>query len=44
MAAIGLNTHLGKLVKNGIRPLMLGFTTWVVLAAVSLVVQVALQF
>ncbi|MDN5298508.1 MAG: hypothetical protein PWP51_1061 [Clostridiales bacterium] len=44
MAAIGLNTHLGKLVKNGIRPLMLGFTTWVVLAAVSIIVQVALQF
>ncbi|WP_246542891.1 YeiH family protein [Fusibacter paucivorans] len=44
MAAIGLNTHLGKLVRNGIRPLILGFTTWVVLAVVSILVQVTLQF
>jgi uncharacterized integral membrane protein (TIGR00698 family) len=44
MAAIGLNTHLVKLVKNGVRPLALGFTSWVVLAGVSILVQVFLQF
>lgn len=41
MAAIGLNTNLLKLVKNGGRPILLGFVCWVVLSGVSLVVQYA---
>lgn len=39
MAAIGLNTNLIKLIKNGGKPILLGFICWVVLSAVSLVVQ-----
>ncbi|SHI22141.1 conserved hypothetical integral membrane protein [Sporobacter termitidis DSM 10068] len=39
MAAIGLNTHVVKLVKSGGKPILLGFVCWVVLAAASLAVQ-----
>jgi len=39
MASIGLNTNLVKLVKNGAKPILLGFICWVVLAVTSLVVQ-----
>lgn len=39
MAAIGLNTHPGKLLANGLRPILLGLTCWVSLALVSLAVQ-----
>jgi len=39
MAAIGLKTHLGKLIRNGVKPLLLGFLCWVTLSVVSIVVQ-----
>lgn len=39
MAAIGLNTNLVKLVKNGGKPILLGFICWVVLAVTSIGVQ-----
>lgn len=39
MAAIGLNTNLVKLIKNGGKPILLGAICWVVLALTSLAVQ-----
>jgi len=39
MAAIGLNTHLGRLLRNGGRPILLGLVCWIVLALTSLGVQ-----
>lgn len=39
MSAIGLNTHLGKLLANGLRPVLLGLFCWLNLALVSLFVQ-----
>ena len=39
MAAIGLNTNIVKLIKNGWRPILLGFGCWAVLSATSLIVQ-----
>jgi uncharacterized integral membrane protein (TIGR00698 family) len=39
MAAIGLNTHLGRLVRSGGRPILLGLVCWAVLAVTSLGVQ-----
>lgn len=42
MAAIGLNTNLVKLLKNGWRPMVLGLGCWAVLAAASLLAQKAL--
>ena len=39
MAAIGLNTHLKKLISNGGRPILLGVSCWLVVAIVALVVQ-----
>ena len=39
MAAIGLNTNLPKLVKNGWKPILMGLGCWAVLAATSLAVQ-----
>ena len=39
MAAIGLNTNLVKLVKNGGKPILLGFICWAVLAVTSIGVQ-----
>jgi len=39
MSAIGLNTNLKSLVKNGLRPILLGLLCWFVVASVSLIVQ-----
>ena len=39
MVAIGLNTHLKKLLLNGIKPIMLGLCCWFAVASVSLMVQ-----
>ena len=39
MGAIGLNTNIVKLIKSGGKPVLLGFTCWVAIAAVSLVMQ-----
>ncbi len=39
MAAIGLNTNLVSLVKNGKKPIFLGLVIWVLIAVVSLAVQ-----
>lgn len=39
MAAIGLNTNLASLVKNGWKPIVLGLSCWAVLAVTSLLVQ-----
>lgn len=39
MAAIGLNTHASQLVNNGVRPILLGLSCWLVIAVVSLVIQ-----
>lgn len=42
MAAIGLNTHLVRLAKSGLRPILLGLVCWIALALTSLGVQYAL--
>lgn len=42
MAAIGLNTDILKLAKSGGKPLFMGFTCWVGITAVSLIMQRAL--
>ncbi|KXL52089.1 2-keto-3-deoxygluconate permease [Anaerotignum neopropionicum] len=39
MAAIGLNTNLVKLVKNGFKPILLGFLCWISISVMSLAVQ-----
>jgi uncharacterized integral membrane protein (TIGR00698 family) len=39
MVCIGLNTNLPILLRNGLRPLMLGLACWIVLAIVSLAAQ-----
>ncbi|MGL6017006.1 MAG: YeiH family protein [Selenomonadaceae bacterium] len=39
MSAIGLNTNLKSLVKNGLRPILLGLLCWFAVASVSLIVQ-----
>lgn len=39
MASIGLNTNLVKLIKSGVKPILLGFSCWFVLSLTSLVVQ-----
>ena len=39
MAAIGLNTNLIKLIRNGWRPILLGLGCWAVLSVTSLFVQ-----
>ncbi len=39
MSAIGLNTNIIKLIKNGWRPILLGLGCWIVLAVVALLVQ-----
>ena len=39
MAAIGLNTDIIKLVRTGGRPLLLGFSCWISITAVSLLMQ-----
>lgn len=39
MGAIGLNTNIVKLVKSGGKPILLGFTCWIAITAVSIVMQ-----
>jgi uncharacterized membrane protein YadS len=39
MSAIGLNTNLVKLVKNGLQPILLGLCCWAILSVTSLLVQ-----
>jgi uncharacterized membrane protein YadS len=39
MVAIGLNTNIVKLVKNGLKPIFLGLCCWFAVAATSLAVQ-----
>jgi uncharacterized integral membrane protein (TIGR00698 family) len=39
MAAIGLNTNLIKLIKNGWKPILMGLVCWAALAITSLTVQ-----
>lgn len=43
MAAIGLNTHLKKLIANGVKPIFLGLCCWFAVASVSLLVQAMLN-
>ncbi|HNY10115.1 MAG TPA: hypothetical protein PKK26_00860 [Candidatus Wallbacteria bacterium] len=43
LTAIGLNTNVFRLVKNGRRPIFLGFVCWVALCAVSLALIKYLQ-
>ncbi len=44
MTAIGLNTHLKRLISNGFKPIFLGLCCWFVVAVVSLVVQISMHF
>ena len=39
MAAIGLNTNIVNLIKNGWKPILLGLSCWTVLSVTSLLVQ-----
>lgn len=39
MAAIGLNTNIVKLIKSGGKPIFMGFTCWICITAVSLLMQ-----
>lgn len=39
MCAIGLNTNIVELIKKGGKPILMGFTCWVGITAVSIVVQ-----
>lgn len=39
MGAIGLNTDIVKLIKTGGKPIIMGFSCWVAIAAVSLLLQ-----
>lgn len=39
MGAIGLNTNIVKLVKSGGKPILLGFTCWIAITAVGIVMQ-----
>lgn len=41
MAAIGLNTNIVSLIKNGGKPILLGFCCWLSISAVSILVQLA---
>ncbi len=43
MVAIGINTHLKQLISNGIKPIILGLSCWIVVTLVSLAVQHYLQ-
>ena len=42
MSAIGLNTDVVKLIRTGAKPILLGFTCWVCISAVSILVQGAI--
>ena len=44
MCAIGLNTNIINLIKKGGKPIAMGFTCWVMIAIVSLVMQSILGF
>lgn len=37
MAAIGLNTNFRKIIKSGIKPILMGFILWVILGIASLI-------
>ena len=39
MCAIGLNTNIVKLIKNGGKPILMGLACWVMITVVSIVVQ-----
>lgn len=39
MVAIGLNTNLKHLLKNGVRPILLGLCCWIAVAITSLIIQ-----
>ncbi len=41
MCAIGLNTNLVDLIKKGGKPIIMGFTCWVMISIVSIIVQLA---
>ncbi len=41
MASIGLNTNLVKLLKSGVKPILLGLICWIVLSITSLGLQFA---
>ncbi|MPL67912.1 hypothetical protein SDC9_13615 [bioreactor metagenome] len=43
MAAIGLNTHIGQMIQNGIKPILLGLSCWIAVAIVSLALQYQLN-
>jgi len=43
MSAIGLNTNIIKLVKNGGKPIIMGFCCWISIATVSILLQKLLQ-
>lgn len=43
MSAIGLNTNMIKLIKNGGKPILMGFCCWIAIATVSLLLQNLLQ-
>ena len=42
MAAIGLNTNLVKRIKNGGKPILVGFCCWVCIAGVRFLMQNAM--
>ena len=42
MTAIGLRTNLRSLVRNGVRPIVLGLVCWFSVSVVSLIVQHAI--
>ena len=39
MCAIGLNTNVVSLVKKGGKPILMGFSCWAAITAVSIIVQ-----
>lgn len=41
LSAIGLNTDFKKMIKNGIKPILLGLIVWISVAVVSILVQLA---
>lgn len=43
MGAIGLNTDIVKLIKSGAKPILMGFTCWVGIIAVSLAMQLIMR-
>ncbi len=43
MASIGLNTNIIKLIKNGLKPIILGFICWTAISVVSIAVQFGLD-